>query len=384
MPEEMIIDRNPATITSAPDAGGDDDMFGGLDDAINLGIQEAENQTPAKKAQAEPVTQESPKEADKPKLDIKATKTEAAAEVGTTEAEITDIPEDAPVPRKSEDWKKFRQAYTHARALLQDREAKVAELQKQAESLKDVEVLRKERDELQARVKEISVLGDPAVTRDLDAKIEKVSTMAKTGLDAGKQAMFEAAIRMPPSEAKDRALASLFEDLPSHKQGVISAHLATIEQVQAEREARLEEAKANVDTIYQQREQAQLAAKQERSATLERAYQDATNELRSKEGWKDLFEDAGFSQQMAREAKEIYSGNVNDPKVLAQKAYMAAVAPALMTVAIDQANKVAELEAVVAKLRGATPSISSTTPAASRPDDDDDFLSLDKLQKLMY
>jgi hypothetical protein len=86
----------------------------------------------------------------------------------------------------------------------------------------------------------------------------------------------------------------------------------------------------------------------QRREQLDKAFVSSVGELKSKEGWADLFGNAEIAKVIEGEAKQIFNGNLNDPKALAQKAIFAAVTPMLMQHALEQANKVAELEAALA------------------------------------
>ncbi len=149
MSEPIIVPDQPVVVAPEPDGDG-----------FNVDSIEAAMRQDGKLAETpEDTTDDSPWKAvptpaEKPAA---AEKTEPAAEVkpkldftpkepAKAEAAVEEIPEDAAVPRKSEDWKKFRKSYNETRALLRDRDAKLAELQNKTESLKQLEFIQKERD----------------------------------------------------------------------------------------------------------------------------------------------------------------------------------------------------------------------------------------------
>jgi hypothetical protein len=223
----------------------------------------------------------------------------------------------------------------------------------------------------------MSVLGDPTITKDLDAKINMVANQAKSGLDAKRGALLDTIARMPSGDVKDKMLAEFFEDIPAHKQGIVGAHLATLEQLNGEREARLTEAKEHADEYLQRKQEEQNATVSQRREQLDRAFVSSVGELKSKEGWADLFGNAELAKVIEGEAKQIFNGNLNDPKALAQKAIFAAVTPMLMQHALEQANKVAELEAALAQVRAAKPSVDATWTPQTKATDSADVFSLD-------
>jgi hypothetical protein len=314
----------------------------------------------------------------KPKLDFSPKKAEGTPTDDLAEAE-KEVLGDSATPRKSEDWKRHKDL---TKKVIRAKEEEALRYKTELDLLKtqgtpDTAALRKERDDLAARVKEMSVLGDPTITKDLDAKIAMVANQAKSGLDAKRGALLETIARMPSGEVKDKMLAEFFEDIPAHKQGIVGAHLATLEQLSGEREARLTEAKEHADEYLQRKQEEQTATVAQRREQLDKAFVSSVGELKSKEGWADLFGNAELAKVIEGEAKQIFNGNLNDPKALAQKAIFAAVTPMLMQHALEQANKVAELEAALAQVRAAKPSVDATWTPQTKATDSADVFSLD-------
>jgi hypothetical protein len=366
----------------APMPGTEKPAMGEVDAAFEQMAKDAfgtdTQSEPLPKEAVSPPSEKAVSSETKPKLDFTPKKAEGTPTDDLAEAE-KEVLGDSATPRKSEDWKRHKDL---TKKVIRAKEEEALRYKTELDLLKtqgtpDTAALRKERDDLAARVKEMSVLGDPTITKDLDAKIAMVANQAKSGLDAKRGALLETIARMPSGEVKDKMLAEFFEDIPAHKQGIVGAHLATLEQLNGEREARLTEAKEHADEYLQRKQEEQTATVAQRREQLDKAFVSSVGELKSKEGWADLFGNAELARVIEGEAKQIFNGNLNDPKALAQKAIFAAVTPMLMQHALEQANKVAELEAALAQVRAAKPSVDATWTPQAKANDSADVFSLD-------
>jgi hypothetical protein len=377
MSEPIIIPETPALVASVPDITAQP-ADGDVDEAFKQ-FEKDWNTERAGKASDKPdaTKPEAPVLPDTaPKLDF-TPKTAAAPEP------TAEIREDEPVPRTSADWKKFRQAHNERAALLKDRDAKIAEFGQKAESFKQLESIQKERDELASKLKEYSVVGDPSLTKDIDARMSFVADKAKAGLDPKKAAILDAITRMPSGDAREKMLVEFFEDLPPHKQGIIAAHIASMEQLTAERESRIEEARTNADSVLQQRQAQQAQAQAQRQQHLDAGFQSALGELKGKDGWKEIFANPEVASRVEAEAKQIYSGNVTDAKALASKALLASITPMLMDWAIAMGTKYAEAEKTISELRAAKPGVNATWTPQTKVGVDDEVMSLAGIQAAM-
>jgi hypothetical protein len=103
--------------------------------------------------------------------------------------------------------------------------------------------------------------------------------------------------------------------------------------------------------------------------------------MKQRPGYKDIFEQAGFAEAWLAAAKQTYQGTGADPAQLAAKALKAELADPLIQHAISREKDVAErdakireLEEVVSKLRGSTPSPNTIGFPTSTPVSDDPFM----------
>jgi hypothetical protein len=188
-------------------------------------------------------------------------------------------------------------------------------------------------------------------------------------LDAKKAAMVETIARMPDSDARTNMLNELLEDMPPAKQMMLGSHLANLEQLTAERDARLADARKNADSVLAKRQQMQEQTVRQRREQLDRAFVEASSSLKSKDGWSDIFGDKDVAAAVEASAKQIFNGDLNDPRALAEKAIFAATTPLLMNYAIGMAKELAVAQKVIAELKAAGPSMGAERRASGKAAD---------------
>lgn len=380
MPEDILppADTTPPVTSPTPPVPPEADQFmKGLEEAANRDLAQ-------RKAEAQEFDKafatNTPKPAEPAKNpaelaaspELKLTVSEDQPKPEDLNHELT---EDFKVPSRRADWDKFREDRNR---IYREKE----ELRKQLEETKtkvvdpeEIASLRKERDELVARYKEASVVNDPTLTADIDQRLEATIKLAKGALtDAAKAESVEQILRMPRGPYRDKAMAEVFEDIPPWQQSLVAAHIATADQAMFERDGRIQAARQNADAIIKQRQQQAEMQKQARIAKVEKVFTDVTNEFKSKDGWKDIMANPELARVVEGDAKTTFSGGVQDEAELGRKAYHAAMAPMVMKVALELTKRNNELEATIAKLRGASPSINTLGVPSTAPKADD-FLS---------
>jgi hypothetical protein len=295
-----------------------------------------------------------------------------------------ELTEDIKVPQKRAEWDKFRENRNKILRERDDVRRQLDELKQKVVAPDEIEALRKERDDLAARYKEAAVVNDPQLTADIDSRFNAVVQLAKASLpDPAKAENLEAILRMQAGQYRDKALDEFFADMPGHKQALIASHIASADQLSFERSSRLQAAKANADAILKQRQQQADAQRAARAQHVEKVFTDVTNEFKSREGWKDIMGHADIARAIEQEARQTFSGGVQDEAELGRKAYHAAMAPVVMKLALEQAKRLQEYEGTIAKLKASSPSVNTIGTTNAGVGRGDDFLSNDALAKLI-
>jgi hypothetical protein len=371
------IDAPPPTHASAPNiepqpsvhAEPPDPMEDGLLDAINQAKTDQDAAAAADDArdaadkpddatddkpepkEAEPKDDATPK--DKAKLEIKPTEPEEAP---------SEIPENAPVPRKAEEWRKFKASYNEKNALLKDREAKLAEWEQRRADIDQMDAIRAERDSLAAQLKESSVVGDPTITAPIDSAIEGTLESAKETLSEEQVGALQGIARLPAGKYRTEQLKAFVEGLEDWQKPIAGSHITELSKLSHQREKAIQHARENVEQILQERQAKMQAAEAQQAEVHKRTFNNVVNEFKGKEGWKDIFEQQDFAKEWLDAAQSTFQGKGGTPSDLARKALMAEIAPALLQNALDTAKAVAdrdgkieELNQIIQDLRGSTP-----------------------------
>jgi hypothetical protein len=292
------------------------------------------------------------------------------------------IPDDAPMPRQSAEWKKFRNALNESRALLKDREAKLAEVSKLAESAKELDSIRQERDELAQRIKLAALEGDREITAPYDSEAALVRDLAKQELATDKVDGFESILKMPPGVFRKKALAEFTEDMTPIEASMIAQRVSDHDKIMAKRNKAVEEARGNYENIVKQRDAAAVAQKQAKQEAMQRAFERTMNDVRSQDGWRDLLapenatpEHKAFAEKIVKAANQIFNGNVGDERELARASLHAVAAPVLMGELLSKEKELVALKKQLESMNAATPSASSTNRGTTiSTNSSDDFL----------
>ena len=385
------VDPPPQT-TNKPEFQGEDDPFVQLERQMERETAESMRKAEQSKPKEEPAKEVKPAEpveepADtKPKLDLTPKKAGAESDADAVAKARQSLKDGGPVPRSSEYWKRWKH---DADLVTTDLDRKLQKALTELDLIKtqgtpDMAALRDERDKLAQQLKEYSVLGDPSLTLEFDQKIQAAVESSKSGLDAKKAALFETLARMPASDAKDNLAAEFYEDMSTAKQIAFGAKLNRLEELMGERDAKIKDARANADAYLQRRTEQANAAKQARVETLNRAFTQVITERRQEEGWSDLLGNEEIAKALEADAKRLYSGSEQDPRVAARRALDAAVTPLLLPYAVGQAKELAELKDLVEQMKSARPKLDATgAPQPSAIPEDREVFALQDLQRVL-
>ena len=226
------------------------------------------------------------------------------------------------------------------------------------------------------------MVNDPELTRQFDEATDASVTAAKDNLGDEALANTMAAIaKLPPGKYRQEQLRSFIESAEDWQKPLITTHLAEMTRINVQREKTLQMARANVDQVLQMKAAKEQEFTRQQEAQYSRTFDSVVNELKGRPGYKDIFEQGDFAQSWLAAAKQTYQGTGSDPAQLAAKALKAELADPLIQHAISREKdvaerdaKIAELEGVVSKLRGSTPSPNTTGFPSNAPTTEDPFL----------
>lgn len=358
MAGEAVIEEPPATFVP----GGTQSMF---DDAARQSLQQAMDERAAAKADSPvPDPNATPKPPDKPAAkapDKSASKLDPPKPPAKTDAP-TDYPKSA---KLWEEWKAKERA---------EWETKLAEVQKQIKPVntKELDELRKGRDELAKQLQMVAIERDPKFNREYESASKTILDMAKVTAGAAKADVVEKLLKMNPSEARDAAVEVAMENMPTYKQTQLAYALAEMDKLRGFKAAKIQESLANWDSL-QTEAQSRQQAEQEK---LKGVFEKHLAEFSGEKGLPILKERDGDTEWNAKVqdtislAREIFGGNL-DPDGLSKAAIWAASAPMLLADAGAKATRIAELEKEIAELKGLGPGASGGGGAEKKDETDD-------------
>jgi len=329
------------------------DWVGGLG---NLGA--AMPDAPTNIAPADP-PQQPPKPTEKPAPEPSKPpeKPAPAAPVEKTTEPAPDGKDETKWPRTAAEWKKYNESHktvlNEKRALEDERNKltkELEELRKKPIAPSDYEQIKKDREDLDRRLREIAIERHPKFNELYDTKTKAVIERAKGAVNQDRAADLERILKLPEGEYRDAQLEELMADLPPLKQGRLAAALNDLAAVNSEREAELSKSRENWQRM-QQEEQAQA----QQMAQQVQTFVDSTL-AGIKSGDADLgafLDDSGVAI-----SRQVVLSPPSDEKDAANRIRIAAQGvayPHLLQAMIGQKGRIAELEAKVAELTAAVP-----------------------------
>lgn len=293
-------------------------------------------------------------------------------------APVADELDDAPQPRRAEDWKAFKAKQKERRAALEKErdtvQAQVKALTTELEAAKktaltpasapEIEALRKElaglkteRDTLDARLKVVDLANHPQFksyyTDRINAQIERARAIAGKELAPA----IEKLLAQPQSDARDEQLDSLLADLTPMKSGQLSAIATRVGELQSERDAELAKASENAARIETER----MARAKADTTAREKFVADTLAELRGTDEFKDVVNDAEVDL-----TRRIALGGTKDPKDML-RLFLRGLSYSKTVAALAERDKtIADLRAEVTALKAAEPRATAGAPGAER------------------
>jgi len=379
---EQIIEKPKQDVVATPalDSGVGDELFGGLQEAVNTpeptgepsheDVFKDDGKTEPEKVE-EAVQEEVAEE--KPKLNINVEPEQKSAE--------SEWGDNLKVPRASDDWKKYREVHNSTVNENKALKAELEQLRSKSTELQQLDELRQKVSEYEQQSKAQSLLNDPNLTREIDNRMSSVVNSAKASLDEQQAKDFESIARMEPGKHRDRVLSEFADDLSPIKQAQVAAYMARVDELRSERNSMIEYAKSNADELYKQREAAMTKQREAAVSQQNAVFDSVAKEMRQLPGCRDVFGDGAQAKPWIDAAKNVYSGNVGSPKDLAMKAIMAETAPALIEHAIEVSKMLVDRDAKIKDLEDELKSFKDSshaprTASGSRSiDSNDDFLA---------
>lgn len=315
---------------------------------------------PAKPAAEKPVA-EKPK-GDKEKLsvpDLVSPRKEPSAE--PQEEEVPTVIKSA---KASEEWRKMKAAHKTELSSYQEKikalEAEMAKA-KPATAAPDLEVIKKENEQLSQIVQALNVEAHPKFKAYFDSKIKGVLDAAKrVGGEHGEQVAKVLQIHDP--DIRNERLQAMYDELPSVAQVQIGALAVQLDQIQSERQTEIEKARENFSRISQENQAKAEASK----ADALRVFQENLKAVQDPKSGLSVFQpregDAEWNkgvEERKRLAQEIFAGDM-EVEALSRAALWAASAPAFLQNLVKYAEENEQLKAQIAELKAGVPTTEET------------------------
>ena len=277
-------------------------------------------------------------------------------------------------PKNSDDWKKVRARM----AALEAEKSAVEERLKAAIVGDEAERIRKENEDYKKFVREFAAEKDPQLNAAFKAQMDAAVSTAIRAVPEPKRKALEKALRnLDPETAAPEDFATFFEDIgPAHQafllQGIQNADAAI-----RDRRSKVAEATANFDkqqqTLITQQQQAAAKRRKEFEAAFDerlKVWQDPVNGHPVLKFIPGDDEHNRIAQEVASSAKALLFDDTADPGELVNGALWAYSAPGLLEAYNQIVAKNSELEAALAKLRGASPSLSGAVSGDAEAGDE--------------
>lgn len=306
----------------------------------------------------EPV-QPTPAPVEPPKQQAPATPTTGVPSFGTEPVKATDPLDgfDVDNPQKlpkSEQWKALRSQRDLERREKESLKAEIEQIKTKLSSTpatnpKEIEDLKRERDEFSKKLQEFAVTHHPQFEQYFNGKMNQALNVAVNTIGGDEGKRVAQLIAMPESEYRNRELESVMSSLTAIQQAKLGSVLVSVEQINAEKQAEIARSNENYSKIQEQEKQKVAQTRQQFQTILENQLSEAKKHLPLPEDdWNNV-------QQTAR---SIFSENSTQDD-FSKAAVWTAVAPRLAAQVHALSGENQKLRAQLAKLETASPSISN-------------------------
>lgn len=280
-------------------------------------------------------------------------------------------------PRSAQDWKarkakqaeRFKAVEKERDAIKTERDSVKAEietLKKQGPS-PELDGLKKERDALSERLRLVDVEKHPKFQSYFENKTNAQIELAKTIVGTDNAEAMAKALKMQDGPQKEYEIEKLTAGLTAVKQGKIGSVLATLDQIQQERNQAISDAKANYDEMTKSEKARADKQQADNAAFVSKTFADTIAKATdAKEGlfvFQRKADDTVWNDEVDKRievAKQLFSGQ-NKPESLAQAALYASALPAVLKAYQSEketaSKEIESLKAQVAKLTAANPGV---------------------------
>lgn len=272
------------------------------------------------------------------------------------------------LPRNAKQWDEYKAADAKR---LKEREEKIAELEKarvelakQLESkpspTKDLDDIRKERDDLSERLRIQAIENHPRFKQYFDGKVNNQIELAKKIVGNDNAERLSELLKLPESTYRQSQIDELVEALTPIQQSRIGGVLNSLAELEVEKSEQIQKAKSDFSRI-QTEEQAKVAQQQKELETSREGLFNETlaNETKSnfmfqkqegKDDWnKEVDNRVAFAKNLLFAEK--------NPNTIAKAAFFASAFPAVVQSHLDANKRIEQLEQQVKDLTAATPRI---------------------------
>lgn len=283
-----------------------------------------------------------------------------------TETSPAELPEDK-WPRSAQEWKKFKEVRSKQ---LTERETKIKALETELSEVrakinqpsvdpKEIEALKKERDELSNELKVAKVERHPRFKAYFEGKTNAQIDLAKKIVGPDMANKVEEVLKLPEGTYRNNQIEEVMVGLGPIQQSRFGGILNALSEIESERNREIQNASASYDSLQKSQQEQMQAAQanfQKTVADTLQSVQDAKNGLPQ---WQKRDGDAEWNaglEERLKSAKNLLSGTVTDPKVVIQAALDAVALPAVLKDNLGLREHIKKLEAQVQKLSAANPS----------------------------
>lgn len=358
---DVSIEQPPLTVN--PDAIPDGEMF---NDGLRAQLDAAMKAKVADATKPPVATVDEPPPGTKPAAKATATKPDALPKSDAAPAKTDATPPsrlptpDAYVPgqTRAADWARIKAERDAATARADAAEARINGSPPPVDT-KTLDALKAERDDYAARLQAIAIEQDPKFQREYQQAAAPLLEMAKSVVGPEHAATVEMILAMPPGAAREKAVDAVMTALPERKQSRLETLLFENEKLIRQRDTVIADRRANWSKL-----QAEAEAETRKREAAHRDVLETT--LRQ---WSDPDPKKGLAFLQRRDndadwnarvdetvtlAREIYAGNLAVDE-LAKASVWAAVSPHILSSHQAAHQRIAELEAENAALKGVQP-----------------------------